>query len=194
MGRHVLQNHHSGAACDKVLCAAKALQDLSASVSNDLESMKRTASLLPQFVQQTEGVGSRERKRLCEQVAAQASDLQHAENVSSRARAAAQAVLERVLVRLSSKALWLRVSFSAWRGVAERQALAACAQRTQDLEDWAARARDANSDRMSAWVARCSVRRRARSLRQTLHLWKCAARIKVRKFLLYPVCCYLPQS
>eukprot|EP00892_Ulva_mutabilis_P008403 jgi/Ulvmu1/5935/UM026_0057.1 len=170
------QGEHQGGACARVQDAVQAVQGLFAALEADIEGVK--GSFTPRTIHQHIRVGSQERARIYGQMSVQSTQFQHVIKSAARARSAARSVLERVLAASACQALWARAAFLAWRGLAERRALAVCAQRAEYLEDWAAQARDANCERLSMWVLRTSEKQHKKNLQWLLHTWNHATKAK----------------
>lgn len=89
-----------------------------------------------------------------------------------KSRAAALSVLERCLLRKAGGTQTARILFMSWRELAERHVLAACARRTEELEDSQSRQRHANRERLSGWFD-CARKRRVKIIFQwAFHGWK----------------------
>lgn len=158
-----------------------ALKGLSSALIADLEGLQEKLVSFTTRVELKDRIGSQERQHVIDQIERHALRIQHSCAAASRARAAACSVLERVFCRLDDQSRFMRVAFTMWRGIAERQALAACAHRAQELEDWVTQARESNRNRISALLQHNSEAKQRMQMQWLLLVWKCTCRMQVRK-------------
>lgn len=157
----------------------KGLEGLSCALAADLEGVKRKSVSWGSHTNGVHRIASQERRNLFDQIEAQTSQIQHTSAAASRSRVAACSVLERCFSRMARQSQWVRVVFTTWRGMAERHALGACAQRAQELEDWLSCTRESNCNRISVWLDHALLDQKQTRMQRLFLFWRCASKAQV---------------